>query len=508
MMNPDDPVNQGPAVAPGGASDPRRALPAVDRLARAVIEAHEAVPPWAANEAARRVLDAARADLAAAQGADRAAADGGPAAAPGLAALTARAAEAARALAQPRPSRVVNATGVVLHTNLGRAVLGPGAARAVAEAALAYSDLELEPASGRRGNRLGAVSGLLARLAGAEAALAVNNNAAATLLALDTLARGREVVVSRGELVEIGGSFRVPEILERAGVRLVEVGTTNRTHPDDYRRAIGPATAVLLKVHRSNFEMRGFTAEVSLAELVAIGRERGVAVIEDLGSGSLVDLAGLGLPPEHHVAARVAAGADCICFSGDKLLGGPQAGLVVGRRDAVEAMRRSPLARALRLDKLSLAALDWTLRALAEGRDGEIPTLRQLREPLAVTRARAEALAERLAKVASGAPGLEVGVASDRAAVGGGTLPGFELATAVVTLRAPQGAERLAAALRADRLAAALRAAAVPVMSRIRDDAVLLDARTLLDGDEAAIETAVREALVALRGARSSGAAG
>jgi len=499
-MNPDDPVNLGPGGGRRGAEDPRRALPAVDRLARAVVEGHEAVPAWAANEAARRVLDAARADLAAAgadvaaAGADLAAAGsdlaatGSSGAAPAFAALAARAADAARALARPRPSRVVNATGVVLHTNLGRAVLAPGAVRAVAEVALGYSDLELDPASGRRGNRLGSVSGLLARLAGAEAAFAVNNNAAATLLALDTLARGREVVVSRGELVEIGGSFRVPEILERAGVRLVEVGTTNRTHPDDYRHAIGPATALLLKVHRSNFEMRGFTAEVSLPELVAIGRERGVPVLEDLGSGSLVDLAALGLPSEHHAPSRVAAGADCVCFSGDKLLGGPQAGLVVGRREVVEAMRHNPLARALRLDKLSLAALDWTLRAMAEGRDAEIPTLRQLREPLAATRARAEALAERLAKAASGARALTVGVASDRAAVGGGTLPGFELESAVVTLRGPRGA---------DRLAAALRAAPVPVLSRIRDDAVLLDARTLLDGDEAAIETALRAALAA-----------
>jgi L-seryl-tRNA(Ser) seleniumtransferase len=485
MVDPDDPVNLA-QDGPLAAADPRRALPAVDRLARQVIEAHEAVPPWAASEAARRVLEAARTELAAA-GAGEAVAPPRPEA------LAARAAEAARALARPRPSRVVNATGVVLHTNLGRALLAPAAAQAVAEAALAYSDLELDAASGRRGDRLGAVATLLARLAGAEAGLAVNNNAAATLLALDTLARGREVVVSRGELVEIGGSFRVPEILERAGVRLVEVGTTNRTHPDDYRRAIGPDTALLLKVHRSNFEVRGFTAEVSLAELVALGRERGVPVLEDLGSGSLVDLSDVGLPPEHHAPSRVAAGADCVCFSGDKLLGGPQAGLVVGRRAVVDAMRRNPLARALRLDKLSLAALDWTLRALAERREGEIPTLRQLREPAATTRARAEALAERLAKTAAGASGLAVGVAPDRAAVGGGTLPGFALETWVVTLRGAGPDPQRGAG--PDRLAAALRAAPVPVLSRIRDDAVLLDARTLLDGDEAAVETALRGAL-------------
>jgi len=209
-------------------------------------------------------------------------------------------------------------------------------------------------------------------------------------------------------------------------------------------------------------------------------------VLEDLGSGSLVDLTGLGLPPEHHVPGRVASGADCVCFSGDKLLGGPQAGLLVGRREVVEAMRKNPLARALRLDKQTLAALDWTLRAVADGRDGEIPTLRQLREPEAQVRGRAEALAERLVKVAASAPALRVEVVADRAAVGGGTLPGFELDTWVVAIQAPCGA---------DRLASALRAAPVPVMSRVRDGAVLLDARTLLEGDDAAIELALVEAL-------------
>jgi len=439
-----------------------------------VTERHAGLPDWAATEAARQVLEALRATLA-----------GGEATAPGAEALAERALGVALGLARPRPSRVVNATGVVLHTNLGRSVLAPEAAEAVLGAAIAYSDLEIDPATGRRGNRLGSVSTLLARLSGAEAAFAVNNNAAATLLALDTLARGREAVVSRGELVEIGGSFRVPEILARAGVRLVEVGTTNRTHADDYRRAIGPDTALLLKVHRSNFEIRGFTAEVELPELVAIGREHGLPVLEDLGSGTLLDPGALSLPAGSHVAARVAAGADCVCFSGDKLLGGPQAGILVGSRTAIEPMCKNPLARALRLDKLSLAALDWTLRALLEGRAAEIPTLRQLAETPAQVRSRAEALAERLRKVARG-PALDVEVASDRAAVGGGSLPGFELDTWVVALRAPCGP---------DGLAAALRAAAVPVLARIRDDAVLLDARTLLDGDEPTIEAALREAL-------------
>jgi L-seryl-tRNA(Ser) seleniumtransferase len=400
------------------------------------------------------------------------------------AALEAEALARARALARPRPGRVVNATGVVLHTNLGRAVLAPGAAEAAARAGAAFTDLELDLASGERGDRLGAVAALLVQLSGAEAALAVNNNAAALLLAVDALARGREVIVSRGELVEIGGSFRLPDVLERAGARLVEVGTTNRTHLEDYRRAIGPQSGLLLKVHRSNFEQRGFVAEVTLPELVALGREHGVAVAYDLGSGTLVDARPLGLPADAFAPASVATGADLVCFSGDKLLGGPQAGLLLGRRRAVAAARRSPLARALRLDKLTLAALDWTLRALLEGRLEEIPALRQLREPAAAVEARARALAARLAALAGGR--LGVGLAPVRAAVGGGSLPGVELDSFAVALRAPGGAARLAAALRD---------APVPVVGRLRGDALLLDARTLLPGDAEAVEASLATVL-------------
>lgn len=459
--------------------DPRRAIPGVDRLVRGAMTQRSELPAWAATEAARHTVEELRARLAAAD-----------AAAPSEEELVRTVAARAAALARPRPARVVNATGVVLHTNLGRAVLAPAAADAAREAATGYSDLEFDLASGGRGNRLATVNALLAQLGGCEAGLAVNNNAAATMLALDTLARGREVVVSRGELVEIGGSFRVPDILERAGVRLVEVGTTNRTHPDDYRRAIGPDTALLLKVHRSNFELRGFTREVDLATLVAIGREAGVPVVEDLGSGSLIDLAALGIPPESHAPSRAATGVDCVCFSGDKLLGGPQAGLVLGRSEVVEAMRSNPLARALRLDKSSLAALDWTLRALLEGRASEIPTVRQLGESEQTLQRRAEALAERLRKL--DAPELSIAVEPDRSAVGGGSLPGFELPTSVVALRDGRGA---------DALATHLRRAQPPIVTRIRDDAVLLDVRTLLPGDDALIEAA-------LRGARPEAAVG
>ncbi len=452
--------------------DARRALPSVDRLSREVAEAVPELPAWAVVRGVRASLDAARAAL------------GKPgAAAPEPSHLLERATAAAARFARPQPTAVVNATGVVLHTNLGRAALPPDAARAAAETAAHYSNLELDLETGQRGDRLGSVNALLTDLGGSEDALAVNNNAAATLLALDTLARGREVIVSRGELVEIGGSFRVPDILSSSGARLVEVGTTNRTHADDYRRAIGPETGLLLKVHRSNFEVRGFTAEVELAELVAIGREHGVPVVEDLGSGTLLDLAEHGLPRTYFAPSRVAAGADVVCFSGDKLLGGPQAGLVLGRREVVHRMRKNALARALRLDKLSLAALDWTLRALLEGRAEEIPTVRQLCEPAEAVERRAEALAARLRKLEGS---VEISVEPGQAAVGGGTLPGFVLPTFAVVLRGAGSAEALSAALRH---------AAVPVLARIHDAAVWLDARTLLPGDDALVEAALGEAL-------------
>jgi L-seryl-tRNA(Ser) seleniumtransferase len=381
---------------------------------------------------------------------------------------------------------VVNATGVVLHTNLGRAPLAEGAARTAVAAAAGYTDLELDLGEGRRGDRLAALGEMLAVLSGAEAALAVNNNAAAILLIANTLARGREVVVSRGELVEIGGSFRVPEILERAGARLVEVGTTNRTHLDDYRGALGRRTALLLKVHRSNFEQSGFVAEVGLDELAALGRERGIPVVEDLGSGTLVDLRARGLPPESFAPARLALGAELVCFSGDKLLGGPQAGIVLGRRKRIAALRENPLFRALRLDKLGIAALDWTLRALLDGRgEREIPVLRALLEAPADVERRARALAERLARAAAGR--FDVRVEETRAPVGGGSVPGLELASFAVALRSAGGV---------DGLAAALRAGEIPVLGRVQKEALLLDARTLLPGDDEIVERAFAAALV------------
>lgn len=458
--------------------DPRRGLPAVDRLADAVRSAAADLPAWAATAGARAALDEARRAAASWTGAP-----------PELDALAATAVLRGRALAARHPRRVVNATGVVLHTNLGRAVMARGAGEAALAAATRYGDLELDLATGRRGDRLAPLGRKLALLAGCEAALAVNNNAAALLLAVATLARGREVVVSRGELVEIGGSFRLPDILEAAGVRRVEVGTTNRTHPEDYRRAMRPETALLLKVHRSNFEQRGYVAEVGVEMLASIARERGVPLLEDLGSASLIDLRGQGLPEQTFAPARLRLGADVVCFSGDKLLGGPQAGILLGSARCIDAMRKDPLARALRLDKMSIAALDWTVEALLAGDAFEtLPALHQLSESAASVEQRARALAASLAHGVAAA-GWRLEVTESRAPVGGGSLPGFELPSWAVAIRAEKSAGS------AEAFAARLRSAAVPVVARVAADAVLLDVRTLLDGDETAIEAAVMNAL-------------
>ena len=458
--------------------DPRRGLPAVDRLAAAVRASEPGIPGWAAMAGSRAALDEARIAAATIT-----------ATPPLLDALAVRAAALGRSLAARHPRRVVNATGVVLHTNLGRAVMAPGAGAAALDAATRYGDLELELTTGRRGDRLAPLGRKLALLAGCEAALAVNNNAAALLLAVATLARGREVIVSRGELVEIGGSFRLPDILEAAGVRLVEVGTTNRTHPEDYRRALRPETALLLKVHRSNFEQRGYVAEVGVEALAGIAREGGVPLVEDLGSGTLIDLQRLGIPDACHAPGRLRLGADVVCFSGDKLFGGPQAGILLGGARYIDAMREHPLARALRLDKMAIAALDWTVDAMLAGDAFEsLPTLHQLSESAAAVEQRARALAASLAPAVAAA-GWQLEVTESRAPVGGGSLPGFELPSWAVALRARKDSGG------ADAFAAQLRSASVPIIARVAADVVLLDARTLLDGDAAAIEVAVMNAL-------------
>jgi L-seryl-tRNA(Ser) seleniumtransferase len=470
--------------SPQDSVDPRRSLPSVTQLAKELAASVPEVPGWAATEAARRVLGQAREAL------DRQLEDKPAATATGSGDCLASAIQTARRLARTHPRRVINATGVVLHTNLGRAPLPAGAADAVRAVVAGYSDLELDLETGRRGSRLGALEEKLRELSGAEAAYACNNNAAAVMLGLDTLARGREVIVSRGELVEIGGSFRVPDIMERAGVRLVEVGTTNRTHPRDYARAIGPETALLLKVHRSNFSQTGFVTEVSLEEIVAIGRDNQLPVMEDLGSGTLVDLTPHGFPADSFVPSRLRTGADLVCFSGDKLLGGPQAGILLGSAAVMAEVRQNPLARALRLDKMSLAALDWTLDAYLEGRaETEVPVLRQLLEPSDSLEARAQHLADTL-RAACSHKGVDVTVEADRAPVGGGSLPGFELATWVVALRAAATEEP---SFRATRTAERLRAATPPILTRVRDDAILFDVRTLDADDLVSVRDAVSQ---------------
>jgi len=366
---------------------------------------------------------------------------------------------------------VINATGVVLHTNLGRALLSPLAQERLREVAASYSNLEMDVARKERGSRYSHVDGLLRRLSGAEAALVVNNCASAVLLALESLARGKEVVVSRGELIEIGGEFRIPDILRRSGATLREVGTTNRTHLKDYAGAIGPDTGVLLKVHTSNYRVVGFTAAVSSRELAELGRARGIPVMEDLGSGCFVDLTRHGFPYEPTVPEVVASGVDLVSFSGDKLLGGPQAGIVVGRAELVERLARNPLNRALRIDKFTIAALEATLYAYEAGTAlTTIPTLRMLTEPLPTIRQRARRVVGRLGAEAARALGARV--AESTSQVGGGALPTVELPTAVVAIGTP--------ARPAEALDQALRTGRPPVLGRVLDDRLLLDCRTVL----------------------------
>jgi L-seryl-tRNA(Ser) seleniumtransferase len=396
--------------------------------------------------------------------------------------------------------RVVNATGVVIHTNLGRAPLSEEALAAMREAG-GYTSLEYDLAAGERGDRYGHASQALARLTGAEAALVVNNNAAGVMLALAALSDARpgrraegpgelhppgttdqpEVIVSRGQLVEIGGGFRVPEVLRRSGCRLVEVGTTNRTYAGDYEAAVGERTRMLLSVHRSNFSLSGFVHDAALDELVEIGRRRDLWVVEDLGSGTLLETPPFGLPPEPTVQERVRAGADLVCFSGDKLLGGPQAGILVGRREAVERARRHPLLRALRVDKVTLAGLSATLAHYERGEAlARVPVWRAIAQGAEALGARARGWLEALGGTASGASVREA-----RSAVGGGSLPGATLPTRALALSSADP----------DRLAERLRLGDPPVVARIEEGLVLLDPRTVLPGEDDLVVAAVRAAL-------------
>src|SRR5712691_7137884 len=374
--------------------------------------------------------------------------------------------------------RLINATGVIVHTNLGRSLLAPAAVANLQEVAESYSNLEYDLERGERGSRYAHVEAALQTLTGAEAALVVNNNAAAVFLALQALATGREVVVSRGQLIEIGGEFRIPDIMRSSGAILREVGATNKTHLRDYAQAISEHTALLLRVHTSNYRIVGFTAEVSAQELVELGHKHQIPVMEDLGSGTLVDLRPFGLYDEPTVPEVVASGVDIVAFSGDKLLGGPQAGIVVGRAELVERLARNPLNRALRIDKFTVAALEGTLYAYEAGEALEtIPTLRMLTEPPAAIRRRARGLLRRLtAEVQSRLGAMLVDATSQ---VGGGALPTVELPTVALALGS---AER-----RPEDLDDRLRAARPPVLGRLLDDRLLLDFRTVLPADVPAL---------------------
>jgi len=394
--------------------------------------------------------------------------------------------------ARSRPSlqAVVNGTGVVVHTNLGRSPLADEAEEAIHTVSAGYSNLEFDLESGERGTRYSHIEGLICELTGAEAALVVNNNAAAVILALTSLAQGREVIVSRGELVEIGGSFRIPDVMRQSGAQLVEVGTTNRTHIRDFQNSITDATALLLKVHTSNFAIMGFTAEVSVAEMSSLGQGSGVPVMLDAGSGCLLDLSPYGIPGEPTVRQNLDAGADVVTFSGDKLLGGPQAGLIAGRRRFIEPMKSHPLLRALRMDKLNLAALEATLRLYRDERQAltAIPTLRMLTMTSEQLESRADMIAARLRRTIPETVALVKHPGESSA--GGGSFPLLHLPTTLIEVGV--------AGYSARQIEAALRRAAVPVIGRINRDRYLLDVRTVLDRDLPALAQSLAEACASL----------
>ena len=452
---------------PPTAASARAAVPSVDRVLRLA-----RLEPLIGGHGRALVTEAARAVLAELR--DRLA--GEPAAAVDDATIAAGIEAWVAALIEPTLKPVFNLTGTVLHTNLGRAPLPAEAIDAMATVAGA-SNLEFDVGRAARGDRDAHLEAWLRRLTGAEAATVVNNNAAAVLLVLNSLARRKEVPVSRGELIEIGGAFRMPDVMASAGCKLCEVGTTNRTHLRDYAEAIGPRTALLMKVHTSNYEIQGFTASVTERALADLAHANQLPLVVDLGSGTLVDLGAYGLPPEPTVAEVVAAGADLVTFSGDKLLGGPQAGIIVGRAELVGKLKKNPMKRALRVDKMTIAALAAVLRLYADpARLAErVPTLRLLGKPVAEIEATARRLQPHLAAQLKGRASVEIDPCQSQ--IGSGALPLAGLASVALTIRPTVG--RRGAALR--RLAAQLRALPVPVIGRIQDDALVLDLRCLDD---------------------------
>ncbi|QWV95777.1 L-seryl-tRNA(Sec) selenium transferase [Geomonas oryzisoli] len=443
-------------------------IPKVDRVLEweAVRSLLAAQPRELVLKAVRVVLDRLRSGARAGGLADEAF---------GEAAVCAEVARELRLLTQPSLKRVINGSGIVIHTNLGRSILPEAARDALNTIAFSYSNLEFNLDEGVRGSRYSHVEALLCELTGAEAAIVVNNNAAAVLLTLSAMAAGREAVVSRGELVEIGGSFRIPEVMKLSGVTLKEVGTTNRTHPKDYLGAVNDDTAVFLKVHCSNFAVLGFTKEVTAEEMVELGKQAGVPVLADMGSGNLVDLSNRLPCPEPTVQDFVRAGVDVITFSGDKLLGGPQAGIIVGKKPFIEAMKKHQLLRALRMDKLTLASLEATLALYRDEMVAlkEVPTLRMLTATLPELTARARKIAGRLRRRTPDAVSFKLSEGFSQA--GGGTLPLLNLPTMLI--------EVAVAGLTPNDIEARLRGMEIPVIGRINKNAFLLDPRTLQDAD-------------------------
>jgi len=442
-----------------------RKLPKIDDLVARAQEIGDELPRWALVESARALVEEARARILSGSEAD---------------VSPEAVARSAAARLTPSLRQVINGSGVILHTNMGRAPMAVAAIEAL-EIARGYSNLELNLATGRRGSRHGHPAELISRLSGAEDACVVNNNAGAVMLALAAIAQGREVIVSRGELVEIGGSFRIPDVMELSRARLVEVGTTNKTRLADYERAIGPDTALLLKVHQANFAIVGFTEDASVAELATLSKSSGVPVMMDLGSGSLMsqaELSAIGLANEPSVPQVLSAGVDLVTFSGDKLLGGPQAGIIAGTKELVERARKHPLMRALRPDKLAIASLCATLEMYRDGRDDEIPTLAMLRAKSDGLRQRAEGLLDRVGD--SGRLGIEVVPCSS--AAGGGSEPRSALSSWGLCI----------SGIGADDIAAALRRWTPPIIGRIKDDQVILDVRCLFDTDLEVVAAALR----------------
>lgn len=476
------------SAAAAGTRGELRRLPSVDTLVRDVMARHAGTPAAhrALVQAARRVIAEARAAIG----------RGEPL--PSRKWLAERMVAVAREGARRSLRPVINATGVIVNTNLGRAPLSEDAIRAVADVARGYSNLELDLQTGERGSRQSHVRGLLRELTGAEDALVVNNNAAAVLVTLAALAAGREVVVSRGELVEIGGGFRVPDVLRQSGARLVEVGTTNRTRVADFEAAITEQTALLLAVHPSNFRVVGFTESPDLRDLARLAHERGLALVHDVGSGSLAPVERLGLAHEPRPAESVAAGADVVCFSGDKLLGGPQAGIIVGQSAPLARIARHPLMRAVRIDKLSLAALEATLRACARDPNApDVPVWRMMSAMVDELRERAERWVAQI-----GSWGVAAEVAPGASTVGGGSLPGETLPTVLCAIGSAddgrarrQPSEREGALLDAAALAEKLRNGDPPVVGRVYRGQLLLDPRTVDPQDDAALLEALRLAL-------------